>query len=748
MYTEWRLSDEAGNGCTLHDGPAWCDVRDPSARLFCRLLSMSYCDADGLWRSLERSRLVERSSSHCRLVLSAPQDQPVEVSLEYKLSGGVLQLSMQATARSRPSWMALTLSARDDEHFYGLGERFDSLDQQGKTVDLQVVNGAQCGRTYKPVPFFISSAGYGLSLTTSARAVIRFAAPDEPSKVVIRVANSSLTANLYLDGAPRAILARYTKSFGSPALPPDWVFGPWKSRDWRTETQQTALEDVDAGRSHRLPGTVKLIDAAWETDSNSFVFDTEKFPRVREMIDHIHEQGYKLILWISPWMAKGAVPSEVYRYCAERGYLIRNAHGEPYVHRLSNSPNYVGSCVDFTHPEAVGWWKAQIRRLVELGVSGFKTDFGEQIPEDAVFSDGRSGRELHNLYPYLYNRATLDAVREKCDGIILGRSAWAGSQSLSLIWAGDQTSDFAPASGLPSVIIAGQSAGLSGFPFWTCDIGGYFGQPTEEAFIRWTEFAAFTPIMQIHGLGKREPWCFSDRTLATYRRYAQEHMDLFPFFYSLAREAHETGLPVMRALFLEFPDDPGVYGDTAEHEYLLGDRLLVSPVYAENDRRRVVYLPSGSWRDFWTGELRPGGMTHEIAVGLDDIPVFARAGALIPRLAGSPETLLPVADGSIRVAGPDLRLDVFPGDDGEIALADGTQFSWRDADRVLTVSNSATARSVFLRLVGLNARVLGALFVDGRTLQAESAREGGEEGGYDRIRIPGGVTCRVSFLGE
>ena len=326
------------------------------------------------------------------------------------------------------------------------------------------------------------------------------------------------------------------------------------------------------------------------------------------MIAQLHAHGNYLMVWISPWMAvgNGADPDEAFYECAQRGYLIKNAAGEVYVHNLANNPMLVGSCIDFTNPEAAVWWQANIRRLARMGVSGFNTDFGEQVPEDAIFYDGRTGREMHNVYPVLYNQLTYEAAQEGQAGVLLARSGWHGSQGFSAIWAGDQSSDFADTSGLRTAIIAGQSAGLSGFPYWTSDIGGYFGDPTDEVYARWAQLGAFSPIMMIHGAGRREPWTFSEQTLAIYRRYAQLHIDLFPYIQAYAAQAAQTGLPIMRAMPLEYPQDPNVWGQQAEHQYCFGSELLVAPIYYGFSRERLVYLPPGEWRDFLDWGSSPG----------------------------------------------------------------------------------------------------------------------------------------------
>ncbi len=274
---------------------------------------------------------------------------------------------------------------------------------------------------------------------------------------------------------------------------------------------------------------------------------------------------------------------------------------------------------------------------------------------------------------------------------------------MSAIWAGDQTSDFAYNSGLRTAIVAGLSAGLSGFAYWSSDIGGYFGTPSDEVYMRWAQFGAFCPIMMIHGAGRREPWTFSEQTLDVYRRYARLHTGLFPYIYAYAHEASRTGIPIMRAMPLEYPDDPGVWGDLAEHQYCFGAELLVAPVYYGFSRTRLVYLPTGHWRDFWSGELVEGGRVVRCQAEIEQIPVFARAGAIIPRLDPTPDTLLPATQEGVRSAGNDLRLDLYPGADGHFRLHDGTQFDWDEAAQTLTISNSPLERQVSVRRVGIDA---------------------------------------------
>ena len=650
------------------------------------------------WQSISHARITSTTKTSCKVALN--RDEGLPIALNITLRDPVIEFEL-ISSNDSCDWLAVDFFAGPEEHFLGFGERFDALDQRGKQVELWVKNKATGGETYIPIPFYFSNAGYGVHIDTAKRCFARMATPDDPGLVSIRNAAPDLKFTLIPGQTPKEILSRYSALAGRPSLPPDWVFGPWKSRDWQTANQVGIREDIEKQHALNLPATVKLLDARWEIAYHTFEFNPAKFPDPAAMIAQLHAHGNHLMVWISPWMAvgNGADPDDAFYECAQRGYLIKNAEGEVYIHNLANNPMLVGSCIDFTNPEAAVWWQANIRRLARMGVSGFNTDFGEQVPEDAVFYDGRTGRELHNEYPRLYNQLTYEAAQEGQPGVLLARSGWHGSQGFSAIWAGDQSSDFADTSGLRTAIIAGQSGGLSGFPYWASDIGGYFGDPTDEVYARWTQLGAFSPIMMIHGAGRREPWTFSKQTLNIYRFYAQLHIDLFPYIQAYAARAAQTGLPIMRAMPLEYPQDPNVWGQQAEHQYCFGSELLVAPIYYGFSRERLVYLPPGEWRDFWTGEVLWGGQVVSRPAEIDVIPVLARAGAIIPRLDPSAETLLPATAPGVRSAGFDLRVDIYPGTDGHFQLTDGTEFRWFEATQTVVISNSPIPRQVSLRRV-------------------------------------------------
>lgn len=573
---------------------------------------------NGHWQTLTAPSRTEIEGEHLALHWETPNAALVIGPDE----GGNCSIDLQVAGAEA---VAFALTSAPDEHYFGLGERFNKLDQREEIVDLWVKNGASGGDTYKPVPFLTSSRGYGIAINTTHRVYCALAHPTVSEAATFTVSADRLRASLFTGDTPLAILARYTALSGRPPAPPAWAFMPWKSRDWRFENQATALEDIRQQQALDLPCGVKLIDAEWETVGHSFRFDPVKYPDPAGMIREANAAGLQLVLWLSPNMT---ADTPEYEECAHRGFLIKDANGAPYRHRLGNTPGWEGTTIDFSNPDAVAWWQEQLCGLLEMGIRGFKTDFGEQVPADAVFANGKTGVEMHNLLPVLYNRATWEVVREY-GGILLGRSAWTGSQPYPAIWAGDQSPDFSPWAGLPTAIVAGQSAGWSGFPYWGSDIGGYFNEPDDDVFVRWTQFAALTPIMEAHGLGKREPWLFSPSTLEIYRQYATLHAKLVPYSLSATFEVARTGLPLMRAMPLVYPDQPDAYRDWVQYQYLYGPNLLVAPVYSWGTSRQV-WFPPGEWIDFFSGERYRGPSIARVPAPLDKLPLFVRAGSLLP----------------------------------------------------------------------------------------------------------------------
>jgi alpha-D-xyloside xylohydrolase len=513
-----------------------------------------------------------------------------------------------------------------DERLYGLGETFTGLDKTGGGYESWHVEplGTETERAYKNVPFHLSSAGYGLLVDTTRRVRYDLGAESAASGQV--AVDGDRAAFVFVYGPDFGdVLSTYTALTGRPRRPPKWSFGVWMSRlGYESRAQLESI--TDRLRAESIPCDVVHLDPFWmrERQSTDLVWDTEQFPDPPEMIDRLHDRGFHLSLWEHPHVPVG---TDAFREAAEAGYFVEDGTGKPYVMDRTCQGDYRGAIVDFTDPDAVAWWQGKHRRLLEMGVDTFKTDYGEYVPEDAVFANGRSGTAEHNLYPYRYNEAVYRAVedyRGPEDTLLWSRAAWTGSQRYPVHWGGDPQTSFV---GMAAALKGGLSASLSGFGYWSHDIGGFRGEPTTDVYVRWAQFGLLSSHARCHGTTPREPWAFGEEALDVFRRYARLRYRLLPYLYSVADETARTGLPTVRPLVLAYQDDPAVAD--LDDQFLLGPNLLVAPVFA-GDTTRSVYLPDGEWVDWWTDERYDGGRRVEVAAPLDRLPLFVRAGGVVP----------------------------------------------------------------------------------------------------------------------
>lgn len=543
--------------------------------------------------------------------------------------------------------------------FYGLGERFDHLNQRGLSPDIRVYEQykSQGDRTYFPVPFGLSPDGFGLYLDTSAYA--RFNLPqDGPLSCEVELPGQSLDL-YFFSGEPRQVLEAYTNLTGKPTLPPDWIYTLWVSgNEWNSQAR--VMEVIERSEAAGIPVGVVVIEA-WADETTFYVFNDAAYtprdpaqpPRLTDftfpadghwpdpkgMVDELHRRGIKLLLWQIPVLKSfedvensmteralaGQKPQldslEQHRrdtaYALEQGYVVLNADGTPYKNpAIWFNGAYV---LDVTNPAARRWWMSKRAYLMEeLGVDGFKTDGGEHLwGNDLRFSDGRLGAELINAYPRIYTQMYYDALQAAGrGGVCFSRAGFAGSQNAPCHWAGDENSTF---EAFRASIVAGLSAGLSGIPFWGWDIGGFSGPlPTADLYLRATAMAVFCPIMQYHSeynafrppLRDRTPWNVAEQNGAPwvveeFARLARLRVELAPYLEKTGRGSAQTGEPLMRALILDWPADLNCR--SIEDQYMFGSAYLVAPVVEEAAEVRDVYLPAGQWRDYWDGTLLEGG---------------------------------------------------------------------------------------------------------------------------------------------
>ncbi len=543
-----------------------------------------------------------------------------------------------------------------DEDLYGLGEQFDRINRVGRRFELWATDACGISRraTYKNVPFLWSSRGYGLFVNTTFRVTFDLGTVSLLTYSFTHE-GPELDAFLIYGPEPVAILRRYCDLTGYAPVPPRWSFGLWMSRCGYQNRDQVE-QVVDGLRQHDIPCDVIHLDPWWmgePTNWCSLQWDEERFPNPSQMIEHLRERGLRLCLWENPYVAEEA---PIFEEGRARGYFVQNEDGEPYVIQAWSEVVPPVAVVDFTNPEAVAWWQSLHRPLLEQGVAVFKTDFGEAAPEDGVYHNGMSGRQVHNLYPLLYNRAVFEVTEEVTGrGLVWSRSGWAGSQRTPTCWGGDPFTDFPY---MANQLRAALSLGMSGVPFYSHDIGGFFGRPDPELYVRWAQFGLFSSHSRCHGTTPREPWEFGEEAETIFRRYARLRYRLLPYIYSTAAQAAHTGLPVMRALVLKYSHDPNVR--CMDSEYLFGDSFLVAPVLERGARRRMIYLPVGEWVDYWSREVQRGPTWLNYPAPLEILPLFVRRGAIIPM---GPD--VDHADQSINAG---LILDVYPTDGGYFML--------------------------------------------------------------------------------
>jgi len=443
-------------------------------------------------------------------------------------------------------------------------------------------------------------------------------------------------------------------------------------------------EDVDRYRSLGIPGDVLVLDSPWATNYNTFIMNRLQFTDPEAMIKHVHDQGFKLCLWLTAFINKetikapepelvGKIPeteASNYEEAARNGYFLKDSTGRVY---LATWWKGRGGLIDFTNPAAVSWWQNQVRQAIRIGADAFKADGGEgsfiAYPES-----------LRTHYSVLYNQALEHLIDTDLhgDGVLFSRSGSAGSQDLPFIWAGDNQADFSRDNGLPSVVIAGLNAGLSGVSMWTSDLGGYekTGRTPgdDTVFVRWTEFSAFSPVMEVHSSINLGPWDYGAEALDIFRKYSRLHMSLFPYRYAAAQESHRTGMPLLRALVLEFPSDSIARSATDEYEF--GPDLLVAPM-VNAGTSRAIHVPKGNWIDYWTGAVVMGPRDTTVDVPLDRIPLFVRAGAILPKIPDDVMTLVPKLD--------DRRIyEIYPGPARSITDFEGRQLSASNGHLTIT----------------------------------------------------------------
>lgn len=511
------------------------------------------------------------------------------------------------------------------ELVYGLGERFGPLVKNGQTVDIWNADGGTSSeQAYKNVPFYLTNRGYGVLVDHPGH--VSFEVGSETvERVQFSVPGESLVFHVIGGGSPAAVLERYTALTGRPAQVPAWSYGLWLSTSFTTDYDEaTVTSFVDEMAARQLPVSVFHFDCFWMREFTwcDFEWDPRVFPDPTGMLGRLHDKDLRVCVWINPYIGQA---STLFDEAAEAGYLVRNPDGTVWQWDLWQAGM---GLVDFTNPDATAWYQSKLRALVDQGVDCFKTDFGERIPLDVVYADGSDPERMHNWYTQLYNQAVFEVLQETKgpgDAVVFARSATAGGQQMPVHWGGDNTSSFPS---MAETLRGGLSLALSGFGFWSHDIGGFEGTPDPAVFKRWVQFGLLSSHSRFHGSSSyRVPWAFDDEAVDVTRAFTELKLRLMPYLYAAGLEASAWGLPVMRPMPLAFPDDPtAAYCD---RQYLLGPDLLVAPVFSESGDVEY-WLPAGSWTNWFTGEVVTGGVWRRERHGFDTLPLWVREGAVLP----------------------------------------------------------------------------------------------------------------------
>jgi alpha-D-xyloside xylohydrolase len=595
------------------------------------------------------------------------------------------------------------------ECVYGLGERFTPFVRNGQAVDLWNEDGGTSSeQAYKNVPFYMTNRGYGVFVNHPELVSLEVGS-EKVERVQFSVPGEQLEYFLIYGPEPKDVLERYTALTGRPALPPAWSFGLWLSTSFTTNYDEDTVTSFIQGMADRdLPLHVFHFDCFWMKEFHwvNFEWDKRVFPDPQAMLQRLKARGLRICVWINPYIAQR---SALFDEGMQHGYLVKRPDGDVWQWDLWQAGM---ALVDFTNPAACRWFGDKLRGLIDMGVDSFKTDFGERIPTEVVYFDGSDPAKMHNYYAYLYNKTVFEVLEEKLgqgQATVFARSATAGGQQFPVHWGGDCTATF---ESMAESLRGGLSLGLSGFGFWSHDIGGFEQTASADVYKRWCAFGLLSSHSRLHGSSSyRVPWLYDDEAVDVLRAFTKLKCRLMPYLFAAATQAHAAGTPMMRAMLLEFPDDPAC--DYLDRQYMLGDALLVAPIFTP-DGVVNYYLPAGRWTNFLTGEVLEGGRWLREQHDYLSLPLLVRPNTVLPIGANEQQPDYDYADA--------VTLHVFELEDGAITSAQvpmlsgaaGATFEVRREGSQIRVQARDTAKPwrVLLRGVSTIQSATGATAAD------------------------------------
>ncbi|MDO4306760.1 MAG: alpha-xylosidase [Eubacteriales bacterium] len=534
-------------------------------------------------------------------------------------------MAHMTNSASGKCYMVEQLALDIDEYVYGLGERFTPFVKNGQTVEMWNEDGGTASEiAYKNIPFYITNKGYGVLLDNEGDAAYEIAS-EKVERVQFSVEGERLDYYLINGHTPKGTIQKYTELTGKPALPPAWSFGLWLTTSFTTNYDEATTSSFIQGMADRdIPLHVFHFDCYWMEAYEwcNFTWDPRTFPDPKGMLQRYHDRGLKICVWINPYIGQ---KSPLFREGMEHGYLLKKTNGDVWQTDLWQAGM---GLVDFTNPAAVEWYTGKLKTLLDMGVDCFKTDFGERIPvKDIAYYDGSDPVKMHNYYTYLYNETVfklLEKERGAGEAVLFARSATVGGQMFPAHWGGDCSANYPS---MAETIRSGLSLACAGFGFWSHDIGGFENTAPADVYKRWAQFGLLSSHSRLHGSSSyRVPWLFDEEACDVVRKFVKLKCSLMPYMYRQAVCAHEEGIPMMRPMFVEFPEDRAC--EPLDKQYMMGDSLLVAPVFKKSGEVEY-YLPEGKWFNILTSQVIEGGKWQKEIHDFFTMPLLVRPNSIL-----------------------------------------------------------------------------------------------------------------------
>ncbi len=704
----------------------------------------AYPPDDLVWETASSFRIA--SVSTAGVVLEVGFHGGDKSTVTFSANGeGTFSATWMPTAMPQPiGFMRLRAQVDKTEAFYGLGEWGDQVNHRGRRrstqiePDLTMEN--DTNEAHVPIPFLTGTRGWGIFV--ASRRAGSFDVAKKQNNVVeatfgtAEQSSDGLTFHLFGADHPLDVTRRYYAVTSPPLLPATWALGPWLWRDEAVNEAQV-LDDIDKVRDLDLATSGMWMDRPYATAVNTFDWVANKYTDPQMMIDHAHDMGLRMAVWSSPYLEPAT--GDLATQAMTKGY---------FPPKNGIDLNHWSHPLDLTNPDAYSFWQGMIHHYTDMGIEGFKLDYGEDVVVglfgkrvDWLFANGETELTMHYGYTLKYHQVYAETIPQTGGYLLCRAGRWGDQARISVVWPGDMDATFTHkgdafadahggkmiprgVGGFPATVMYGLSLGPSGFPFFAADTGGYIHSPgTKELFVRWAEQTALSTVMNVGDSSSQMPWEFTadngrdQEALDIYRIYARLHVRLFPYEWTYAQKlaAPDGGRPITRALGLAYPE----LGVHPNDEYLFGDDLLVAPVVTEGDTTRSAMLPTGTWIDWWDGTSYAGGTQVTIPAPLGKLPLLMREGAIVPLLrptidSMSPTTMPDRVDSFVTHAGP-LYVRIVPGADGAFTIYDGTQISMSGSKVQVQYGNVFAGGMV---LEEIHTPMPSSVTVDGNPIQS------------------------------